>query len=345
MNIKYITANKHNNYNAKLGVVKTMNSFTQSSMNETVDILKKTYPQGVKKRILKNKAFYFLLIPGMLYFVLFQYVPMYGALIAFQNYSPVKGFFGSQWVGMKNFIDFFSHPSFKLVLNNTLIISFYKLIFGFPAPIIFALLLNEVKNIAFKRTIQTITYLPHFLSWIVVAGLLGTLLSPSSGIINIILKSIGLPSIYFMADPKFFRSILVVSDIWKEVGWSSIIYIAAISNINPEMYEATVVDGANKWKQMIHVTIPSIIPTVVIMLILRVGNILNAGFEQIFIMYSPNVYNVSDIIDTFVYRMGLEQVKFSFATAVGLFKSLIGLILILSTNKIAKMIDPESGIW
>ena len=301
--------------------------------------------QYVKKKIMKNKAFYVLLIPGIIYFLLFHYIPMYGALIAFQNYSPVKGFGGSPWVGFKNFVDFFSHPSFTLVLSNTLIISFYKLIFGFPAPIIFALLLNEVKNTFLKRSIQTITYLPHFLSWIVVAGLLGTLLSPSSGILNSMLKSVGEQPIYFMADPRFFRSVLVASDIWKEIGWGSIIYIAAISNINAEMYEAAIVDGASRWKQTLYITIPSIIPIVIIMLILRVGSILNAGFEQIFILYNPNVYNISDIIDTFVYRMGLEQVKFSFATAVGLFKSMIGLILILITDRIAKMIDEEAGIW
>lgn len=324
-----------------------MDSFTDLVIGdgEKVRTIKKTNYQTFRNRLSRNKAFYLLLIPGLCYFILFQYIPMYGALIAFQNFSPVKGFLGSQWVGMKNFMDFFSHPSFSLVLKNTLIISFYKLIFGFPAPVIFALLLNEVKNTFFKRSIQTITYLPHFLSWIVVAGLMSTILSPSTGVINTVLKSIGIPSIYFMADPKYFRSVLVASDIWKEIGWGSIIYIAAISNINAEMYEAAVVDGANKWKQMIHITIPSILPTVIIMLILRVGNILNAGFEQIFIMYSPNVYNVSDIIDTFVYRMGLEQVKFSFATAVGLFKSVIGLLLIMGTNKIAKMIDSESGIW
>lgn len=297
------------------------------------------------KLLKKYKAFYVMLLPAIAYFVIFHYVPMYGIIIAFKDFKPLKGVWDSSWVGMKNFIDFFSHPSFSIVLKNTLLISFYKIIFGFPAPIILALLLNEIRNSAYKRTIQTVTYFPHFMSWIVVAGLVSTVLSPSTGVVNQILKFFGMNPIYFMADPKFFRGVLVVSDIWKEIGWGSIVYLAAICGINNELYEAAIVDGASKWKQVLHITIPSITSAIIMMLILRVGSILNAGFDQIFVMYNPNVYDVADIIDTFVYRMGIESAKYSFATAVGLFKSIIGLIMVVTTNKIAKMIDEENAIW
>lgn len=297
------------------------------------------------RKIWKDKPLYLILLPGIIYFIIFQYTPMYGAIIAFKDFKVMSGIMGSKWVGLNNFIDFFNHPSFWPVLRNTVIISGYKIIFGFPAPIILALLLNEVKKSAFKRTIQTITYLPHFLSWVVIAGLAAKMLSPSSGTVNLILKAIGLEPIYFMADPRFFRSVLVFTDIWKEIGWSSIIYLAALSSVNPELYEAAIVDGANKWRQLISITIPSISSTIVIMFILRIGGILNAGFEQIFMMYSPNVYNVSDIIDTFVYRIGLESAKYSLATAIGLFKSVIGFSLIILANKLSKLVDENNGIW
>ena len=297
------------------------------------------------KKIARKKALYILLIPGIFYFVLFDYVPMYGAIIAFKDFKPLDGILGSRWVGLQNFIDFFNHPSFSLVLSNTVIISFYKILFGFPAPIILALLLNEVKVSGFKRLVQTVTYLPHFLSWVVITGLVSSVLSPSTGIVNILLKSMNIKPIYFMADPKYFRAVLVITDIWKEVGWGSIIYLAAISGINQELYEAAIIDGAGRWKRTVYITLPSISSTIIIMLILRVGSIMNAGFEQIFMMYNASVYDVSDVIDTFVYRMGLERRRYSFATAVGLFKSIIGFTLIVITNKISKRIDEDSGIW
>lgn len=296
-------------------------------------------------KIWKDKPIYLILLPGIIYFIVFHYIPMYGAIIAFKDFKAALGIFGSKWVGLKNFIDFFNHPSFGLVLTNTLIISFYKIICGFPAPIILALLLNEVRQEAYKRTIQTISYLPHFLSWVVIGGLAAKMLSPSSGAVNMVIKSLGFEPIYFMAEPSYFRTILVLSDIWKEIGWGSIIYLAALSGVDPQLYEAAIVDGASKWKQLWSITIPSIAPTIVIMFILRVGGVMNAGFEQIFMMYSPNVYAVSDIIDTFVYRIGLESVKYSLATAIGLFKSVIGFLLILITNRLSKMIDENNGLW
>lgn len=297
------------------------------------------------KLLLKYRAFYLILLPGIIYFIIFHYVPMYGIIIAFKDFKPMKGIIDSPWVGLKNFTDFFLHPSFAITFKNTLLISFYKILLGFPFPIILALLLNEIRCSSFKRTIQTVTYFPHFMSWVVVAGLVSTVLSPSSGIINQIIKALGIQPIYFMADPRYFRGVLVLSDIWKEMGWGSIIYLASIAGISPELYEAAIVDGANKWQQIKSVTIPCIASTIVMMLILRVGSILNAGFDQIFVMYNANVYDVSDIIDTFVYRMGLESAKYSFATAVGLFKSIIGFIMVLGTNKIAKMIDEENALW
>ena len=296
-------------------------------------------------KIWRDKPLYLILLPGILYFIIFQYVPMYGAVIAFKDFKAFLGISGSPWVGFKNFVDFFNHPSFKTVLVNTVVISGYKILFGFPAPIILALMLNELRKERFKKVIQTVTYLPHFLSWVVIAGLAANMLSPSSGAINELLKAFGAQPVYFMAEPKYFRIILVITDIWKEIGWGSIIYLAALTGVDIQLYEAAIVDGAGKWRQLWSITLPSIVPTIIIMFILRVGGIMNAGFEQIFTMYSPNVYSVSDIIDTFVYRMGLESAKYSFATAVGLFKSVIAFVLVVLTNKLSKLVDDNNGIW
>ncbi|MFY9176789.1 MAG: ABC transporter permease subunit [Caldicoprobacterales bacterium] len=295
----------------------------------------------------KYKMYYFLLIPGLLYLIIFHYIPMFGIIISFKDYQPfmgVKGIFTSQWVGFKHFQKFFNSYYFWDILGNTLTISLLKFIFGFPAPIVFALLLNEVRNKKFMKTVQTISYLPHFLSWVVVSGLLVTLLSMDNGLINIIREAMGRESIMFLGDPRYFRQVLVVSDIWKGIGWGSIVYLAAISGVDQEMYEAAYIDGANRWRRIWHITLPSISNIVVIMLIFNVGGLLNAGFEQIFLLYSPSVYSVADIIDTFVYREGLQSNNYSYATAVGLFKSLVSMFLLLLTNFIAKRLDQE-GIW
>lgn len=296
-------------------------------------------------KIWKDKSFYLILLPGIIYFVLFHYVPMYGATIAFKDFKVMQGILGSKWVGFKNFIELFNHPSFWPVVRNSLIISLYKVFWGFPAPIILALLLNELRKESFKRTIQTISYLPHFLSWVVIGGLAVKMLSPSTGVVNLIIKALGFKPIYFMVNPKYFRSVLVLTDIWHGIGWGSIIYLAALSGVDPQLYEAATVDGASRWRQIWSITIPSISSTIAIMLILRMGGIMNAGFEQIFVMYSPNVYDVADIIDTFNYRLGFENAQYSLATAIGLFKSVIGFTLILITNKLSKLIDEGNGIW
>ena len=297
------------------------------------------------RRIWKDRMFYLILLPGICYFLIFHYQPMYGALIAFKDYKVAKGILGSQWVGMKNFLEFFHHPSSWIVTRNTIIFSFYKLLFGFSAPILLALLLNEVKNRFLKRFVQTVTYMPHFMSWVVIAGIVTFALSPSTGIVNKLLVAMGFEPVYFMVSPEYFHGILVVTDIWREMGWGSIVYLAALSGISAELYEAAMVDGAGRWRQTIHITLPSLAPTIVIMLILRMGTIMNAGFDQVYTMYNPAVYGVSDILDTFVFRMGLESAKYSFATAVGLFKSLISFCLVVITNQVARKIDPDQGIW
>ena len=291
--------------------------------------------------------YYLLLLPGLLYLIIFHYIPMFGIIISFKDYQPfmgVKGMFTSEWVGLKHFQKFFNSYYFWDILGNTLSISLLKFIFGFPAPIIFALLLNEVRNKKFMKTVQAISYLPHFLSWVVVSGLLVTLLSTDNGLINIIREAFGKESIMFLGDPRYFRQVLVVSDIWKGIGWGSIVYLAAISGVDQEMYEAEYIDGANRWRRIWHITLPSISHIVVIMLIFSVGGLLNAGFEQIFLLYSPSVYSVADIIDTFVYREGLQSNNYSYATAVGLFKSPVSMFLLLLTNFIANRLDQE-GIW
>ena len=255
------------------------------------------------EKILKYKTFYFMMIPGLVYIIMFRYMPIIGAHIAFKDYKIFKGIWGSPWCGIDNFIRIFQSANFFQIMGNTLIISLYKIIIGFPVPIILAMMLNEVSNIAFKKTVQTIAYLPHFISWVVIASLTNSLLSPSDGVVNILIQKLGGDPIFFMGDSRYFRSVLVITDIWKEMGWSAIIYLAALSGIPLDMYEAATIDGASKIQRLIYITLPCLIPTIVIMMLLRVGGILNAGFEQIFTMYNVSVYDVADIIDTYVYRI------------------------------------------
>lgn len=291
----------------------------------------------------RNYDFYILLIPGIIFSLIFRYTPMYGLIIAFKDFNIFEGFLNSPWVGLEHFKNIFSDPYFYRVLFNTLLISIYKLIFLFPLPIIFAILLNELKNVILKRTIQTVVYLPHFLSWTIVYGIFFVILG-SSGVVNQLLQSIGLESISFFTDQSIFRSVLVGTEGWKTTGWGTIIYLAAITGIDPELYEAAIVDGANKFKQIIHITIPGIAPTIIVLLVLRLGNILRAGFTQILVMYNPAVYDVADIIQTYVYRTGLGQMRFSFSTAVGLFNSIVALMLIVLGNSLAKRLVNRS-IW
>ncbi|WNQ12053.1 ABC transporter permease subunit [Paenibacillus aurantius] len=295
----------------------------------------------------KYKLEYALVVPGMLYFLIFHYVPIYGIIIAFKDIAPfegLSGIFSSEWVGLKHFRDFMNSYYFWDILGNTLIISFYRIVFGFPAPIVLALLMNEVRHSGFKRVVQTIAYLPHFLSMVLLAGLVTAMLSLDGGFVNGFMGWLGFEPIPFLTDNQYFRSVLIGSGIWKEAGWGTILYLAAIAGIDQQLYEAATVDGAGRFRQIWHITLPGIRHIMVILFILSVGHILDAGFEQIYLLYSPPVYQVSDIIDTFVYRKGLVEVNYSYAAAVSLFKSVAGVILILGANYIAKRLDQE-GIW
>lgn len=301
----------------------------------------------ISKMIWKNRLFYLLILPGMLYYIVFCYLPMFGVIIAFKDVKPfhsVEEILTLPFVGFKHFKNFFTSYYFGNVLSNTLIIGGMRILFGFPIPIILALLINEVRCKPYKRVTQTISYLPHFISMVVLAGLVVTLTSTETGALNALIKAFGGEPINFMGDPKYFRWTLVFSNIWKEAGWGTIVYLAAITGVNPELHEAAVLDGANKWKRTWHITLPGIAPTISVMLIMSVGTFINAGFEQVLLMYSPSVYSVSDIIDTFVYREGLLSMKYSYSAAVGLFKSLVAGALLLFSNTVAKKLD-QPGIW
>jgi putative aldouronate transport system permease protein len=269
---------------------------------------------------------------------------MYGAIIAFKNYRIADGIWGSKWVGFAHFARFFRSPEFINVLRNTLLLNLYGLVFGFPAPIILAILLSEVRNVPFKRITQSILYIPHFLSWVVLVGIFLQMLSPSTGVVNLILKALGMQPIYFMADKFWWVFMYVLSRVWANVGWDSIIYLAAITAIDPQLYEAARIDGAGKFGQMWHITLPGIKPTIAIILILSMGRLLNLSFEHIYSMQNPVVYSVSDVIVTYVYRTGIQGAQFSYTTAIGLFQSVISTILVLSANKITQVLG-ENSLW
>lgn len=299
--------------------------------------------QRALKSIKKDVWLYILLIPGILHFIVFKYAPMWGLLISFQDYNPYLGFKGSPWVGLKHFRDFFSSPDFMRLFRNTLMLSFYNIIFYFPAPIILALLLNELRKQWFKRTVQTLVYVPHFLSWVIVASITYTLFS-TNGPVNGVMQTLTGKTIPFLTSVDTFRGMIVGQTIWKETGWGTIIFLAAISNVDIQLYEAAIVDGAGRFRQMWHITLPAIRSTVVVMLILRMGSVLDNGFDQIFLMSNSLNRSVSEVFDTYVYTMGITRGAFSYSTAVGLFKSLVGIILIFSANYLAKKFG-ESGIF
>jgi putative aldouronate transport system permease protein len=288
------------------------------------------------KRIWRYRMIYLMLLPGMIYFSLFRYGPLYIAQIAFKDFEPILGVEGSPWVGFANFVTFFHSYYFGQLIANTLVISTAKLVIGLPPAIILALALNEARSLKLARLTQTVSYLPHFLSWVVMFGVLLGLLSPSEGLVNQAMVKAGMQPIDFLTDPNWFRAIIVGSDIWKETGWGAIIYLAALLAIDPAQYEAAAIDGASRLQRIWFISLPGIKDVIVLVTLLRLGNILDAGFEQIFVLYSLPVYNVSDIIDTWVYRQGLLNFQFSLATAVGLFKGVIGLVLIVFANRIAR---------
>lgn len=290
-----------------------------------------------------NKYVYLMLLPVVAYYAIFHYGPMYGVQIAFKDYIPYLGITGSEWVGFKHFEDFFNSYYFWRILRNTVIISALELLFAFPAPIILALLLNEIRNNKFKRTVQTITYLPHFISIVVVVGILVDFLA-RDGLINNVLGIFGVEAVAYLREPEWFRTIFIGSGIWQSVGWGSIIYLAAMSNIDPTLYEASKVDGANRWKQTFHITIPGITPTIIILLILQIGSLMSVGAEKILLMYNSNTYETADVIGTYVYRKGLLESNFSFSSAIGLFNSIINFALLVFANYMSKK-TTETKLW
>ncbi|MGH2557845.1 MAG: ABC transporter permease [Thermomicrobiales bacterium] len=298
------------------------------------------------RQLVATRSLFLMFLPGLLLLVVFEYGPMYGLLIAFKDYRLTEGVWASPWVGLAHFQELFGDDVAVNVLKNTLIISILKLLWGLPAPIILALLINEARAGLFKRFVQSVSYLPHFISWVILGSLVYSLLSPSTGMVNLVLKAIGIEPVYFMTEEGWFRPILVASSIWKEVGWGTIIYLAALAGISIELYEAAVIDGASRLQRMRDISLPSIMPVVGIVTVLSLGGILNAGFDQVFNLYNPRVYEVGDIIDTYVYRLGLIDFQYSFTTAVGFFKSVVGFILILIANFIARKVsDGRYGLW
>jgi putative aldouronate transport system permease protein len=294
-----------------------------------------TFCRRLLRDIILNKYAYLLVLPALLYYILFHYIPLYGAQIAFKTFNFRQGILGSPWVGLRNFTDFFSSYYFERLIINTLMLSCSNILFGFPAPIILALLINELHNGIFKRVVQSVTYLPHFISMVVVCSFILDFTS-RNGVINNILSILGFEVIPFMSRPEWFRPIYVVTDIWQEVGWGSIIYLAALSGIDVELYEACRVDGGGRFRQMFAVTLPGIAPTIIVMLILRMGRIMNVGLEKVLLLYNPGIYETADIISTFVYRKGLIELDYSYSAAVGLFNSVVNFCLLLIVNKISK---------
>ena len=292
-------------------------------------------------KIRKNPVMHLMLLPGLAYFALFKYWPMWGLLMAFQNFSPYSGFFGSKWVGLEHFRRIFSSADLPMIFGNTIIIAFINLFFYFPMPIVISLLLNEVRRSWFKRTVQTMIYLPHFLSWVVIASIFFSFFTLDGGLVNNVLNGMGMESFNFLMNPAIFRPLLLFQVLWKECGWGTIIFLAALAGVDVGLYEAAWMDGAGRWRQLWHVTLPAIRSTIVILLILRMGNFLDTGFEQIFLMISPLTRSVGEVFDTYIYTTGISSGQFSYATAMGLFKSVVGLVLIGVSNQLAKRFGEE----
>lgn len=297
----------------------------------------------IYNRMWKARYLYLLIIPALVYFLIFAYLPFWGLQIAFKDFQIFQGVWASPWVGLDNFRDLFTSVKFPKLIRNTLVISTYRLVFGFPIPILFALMLNEVRIIWFKKTIQTVTYFPHFLSWVIFSGIVFNFIGPL-GIVNMLLEEWGFEPIQFLTNPDYFRSILVITGILKEFGWGAIIYLAALSGIDPGLYEAARIDGAGKLRQMWHISLSGIRPMIILLFILSLGNILDAGFDQVFMLYNGAVLEVGDIIDTYVYRVGLLEAQYEIATAVGLFKGFIGMILIITANHLIRKWG-ERSLW
>lgn len=287
---------------------------------------------------------YVMLAPMIIWFILFLYKPMYGLQIAFKDYSVFRGIAASPWVGLEHFETLYSNSQFLRAVRNTFLISMLSLIFGFPVPIILALMFNEIINAVYKRTAQTIVYLPHFISTVIIAGIVITAFSPSAGIVNTFLGWFGIEPIYFLTKAEWFRPIFIGSGIWQEAGFSSIIFLAAIAGVNPSLYESAVVDGASRWQMMWRITLPSIMPTIIIMLIIRIGNLMEVGFELIILLYQPATYETADVINTFIYRQGLQSGQYDLAAAAGFFNAVVAFILVMAANTISKRVS-RTSLW
>ncbi|WP_419182251.1 ABC transporter permease [Paenibacillus radicis (ex Xue et al. 2023)] len=315
----------------------------QISATRSATNTKPTFMRRFIRDFLLNKYLYVMMIPVIVYYGVFHYAPMYGAIIAFKDYTPIKGILGSEWVGLAHFKDFFGSYYFWRILKNTVLISVYSLCFEFPAPIILAIMINEVRHQMFKRVVQSITYMPFFISMIVICGMISDFTN-ADGIINNFLTYFGYDGKAILQKPELFRSVYIISEIWQKIGWESIIYIAALMGIDQEQYEAARMDGANRWKQILNITLPGIMPTIAIMFILRMGNLLNVGFEKIILLYNPVTYETADVISSFVYRKGLLEFAWSYSSAVGIFNSVINLILLITANYISRKVN-ESSLW
>ena len=317
----------------------TMKTQTQIGLG----VKKKVKTKGITAQIFKYKFLYLLLLPAVVWTVLFCYLPIYGISVAFVDYNLAKGLSGSTWNNFSYFKQLFGTEMFVNALKNTVVISIYKMFSGFLAPIILAVFLNEIKNVVYQRTIQTVIYLPRFVSWVVYAGLVTVLLSPETGMVNGFIKLFGGNPLYFLGEPRYFRTVLVVTDMLKEAGWGAIIYIAAIAGIDQQLYDAATMDGANKLQKILSITLPSIMNTILVMLILRMGSVLRAGLDQVINLYNPVTLGVGDILDTYVYRIGVENLNFGIATAAGLFQSVIGFLLVLICNAATNKLN-DTGI-
>lgn len=313
---------------------------TFKSLSASERVLRK---KEIKSDFSRNKGIYLLLVPVILYYLIFAYGPLYGALIAFKDFSPVKGVMGSPWVGFKHFIRFFSIPTFWTVLRNTLTISINHIIFSFPMPIIFALLMNELRSSKFAKVVQNATYLPHFISLVVTCGIVKDFVS-DTGVVTTVLSYFGVPQVTLLNYPQYFVPVYIGSEIWSTMGWSSVIYLSALTAIDASLYEAAEIDGAGKWRQVLHITIPGILPTIVTMLILQIGKVMNVGYEKILLLSNDSILDVTEVISTYVYRVGLLKHSYSYSTAVNIFNSVINLVLLNIANRISKKVSDVS-LW
>lgn len=306
--------------------------------------VKKKKRKKIWREVANNKYLYLMILPGALYFIIFKYLPMGGLVIAFQDYKPFLGITGSQWVGFQHFIRLFTEPTFFMLLKNTLSLFALQIVFSFPLPIVLALMLNQISGAKFKKWIQTIIYLPHFISWVIVVSIFYVLLNTDGGVINNLITSAGGKAIPFLTSPAWLRPMYIIQIIWKEAGWGTIIYLAAITGVDEQLYEAAEMDGASKLRQMWHITLPAIRPTIITMLIMKIGHTLDLGFEHMFLLLNSLNRNVAEIFDTYIYTVGIQNGQLSYSTAVGLFKGVVGLILVVCANKLANKLG-EEGIY